>query len=435
MPRPRRTANDRAKRAAESLTEFIQAAPSSFHAAELVADKLELAGFTRLREDDDWFLQRGGYVVVRDGAVAAWRISSGTVSDSPFAIVGSHTDSPGFRLKPIADHEADGWRQLAVEVYGGPLFNSWLDRELSIAGRVALRDGTTRLIHTEPIARIPQLAIHLDRGVNAEGLKLDPQRHLRPVLAPGDGPTALNLIAEEALVSESEIVGWDLALIDSQEPQIFGTPPMLAAPRLDNLLSVAATMSAIEETVPDGVIPLMVAFDHEEVGSRTRSGAGGSFLEDVIDRIRDSIGSTPNSARRGLAASWCISSDVGHSVHPNYPERHDDDVRPVAGSGPILKVNANQQYTSDAPGAALWKGVCETAGVSTQTFVSNNTVPCGITIGPLIAERLGVRTVDVGVPILSMHSARELCAASDAVDLQKALAVFFAGAWPERPAH
>ncbi|CAG7845490.1 putative M18 family aminopeptidase 2 [Pseudoclavibacter triregionum] len=432
MARRRPSAAARAKLAAESLAAFVAASPSSFHAAAEAARRLEEAGFEALDEREAWPEGPGARFVVRDGAIIAWRVLEGVDAAAPFAIVGAHTDSPGFRLKPEPDHEAFGWRQLAAEVYGGPLANSWLDRELRIAGRVVLADGTTRLVATDPVARIPQLAIHLDRQVNSDGLKLDPQKHLRPVLGPGSGPDAKAIVAKAAGVEPGELASWDLFLADAQEPRVYGEPALLASGRLDNLASVYAAIAALIETVPSGVIPVVACFDHEEVGSASRSGAGGPFLEDVLARIRAGLGAGEEDRRRGLAASWCVSSDVGHSVHPNYAERHDDDTRPVAGQGPIVKINANQRYASDASGAAMWAGVCVNAGVPVQSFVSSNAIPCGSTIGPITATRLGIRTVDVGIPILSMHSARELCAAGDVDGLERALAVFLAGGWPER---
>lgn len=432
MARRRPTAAQRARAHAESLAAFIERSPSSFHAAAEAAAVLEEAGFALVDERGEWPDAPGGYVLVRDGAFVAWRIPEPLPERARFAIVGAHTDSPGFRLKPEADRVSHGWRQLAVEVYGGPLLNSWLDRDLRLAGRLALRDGSTRLVATGPVARIPQLAVHLDRTVNAEGLTLDAQAHTAPVTGPEAGPDARAILADAADVAAADIVAWDVGLADAQPPALIGAGEgMLAAGRLDNLVSVHAALGALVETVPAGVIPVVAAFDHEEVGSGTRSGAAGPLLETVIARIQQSRGLDADDRARELAASWCVSSDVGHSVHPNYPERHDEQSRPLAGGGTILKVNANQRYASDARGGALWAGVCANAGVAVQPFVSRNTIPCGSTIGPITAQRLGVSTVDVGIPILSMHSAREVCALTDADALARALGVFLAGAWPE----
>lgn len=433
MARRRPTAAERSRRSAEELASYITASPSSYHAAAEAAARLEDAGFTALDERAPWPTEPGGYVTVREGAFIAWRIPEGIEPNAPFAIVGAHTDSPGFRLKPVADRQAHGWKQLAVEVYGGPLLNSWLDRELRLAGRLALKDGSTALVATDPVARIPQLAVHLDRSVNQSGLVLDAQLHTAPVIGPGAAPTVTELLATAAGVEADDIAGWDVGLVDAQEPRVYGAgQPMLASGRLDDLVSVHAALAALIETVPTGVIPVVAAFDHEEVGSATRSGAAGPFLEATLGRIHDSQGATHDDRARSFAASWCVSSDVGHSIHPNYADRHDDSDAPIAGGGPIIKINAQQRYATDARGTALWKGVCATAGVKrVQTFVSRNTIPSGSTIGPISATRLGIATVDVGIPILSMHSARELCAASDVDDLGRALGVFLAGAWPD----
>lgn len=432
MARRRSSPAQRAKSTAQSLAEFIQASPSPYHAVARSAEILQQAGFELLDERADWPAEPGGYLVLRDGSLIAWRVPEHAQRHAPFAIVGSHSDSPGFRLKPTPDLVRHGWRQLAVEVYGGPLLNSWLDRELLLAGRVALRDGSTRLVQTAPVARIPQLAVHLDRQVNQEGLRLDPQLHTAPIIGTAPGPDARQLLADAAGLASADIVGWDVALADAQPPAFTGTEQsLLAAGRLDNLVSVHAGVQALIETVPNGVIPLLAVFDHEEVGSASRSGAAGPLLEQVITRIQEGLGATSAERVRALAASWAVSSDVGHSVHPNYPERHDDAASPIAGGGPILKLNAQQRYASDARGAALWHGVSANAGVAVQAFVARNSIPSGSTIGPITATRLGISTVDVGIPILSMHSARELAAVNDIDDLGRALGVFLAGAWPE----
>jgi aspartyl aminopeptidase len=463
---------------AHDLATFVESSPSSFHAAHEVARRLEAAGFERLEETEAWpraaasadatGVEAGGrYVVVRDGAVIAWVVPPGATATTPYAILGAHTDSPGFKLKPRPSSVREGWWQAGVEVYGGPLLNSWLDRELELAGRVVTGDGTrpgdVHLVRTGPLLRIPQLAIHLDRQVN-EGLALDKQQHTQPVwgLASAAGAAAsgaagsehdertagadvLAELAHHAGVRASEITGYDVVVADTQVPRVFGARgAFLASGRLDNLVSVHAGLTALLEVagpasgaVADGptrgradgpaAIPVLAAFDHEEIGSESRSGASGPFLADVLSRIDAMLGAGEEERHRRLAASLCVSSDVGHSVHPNYPERHDPTVRPLAGGGPILKINANQRYTTDAHGAAAWARACAAAGVPTQEFVSRNTVPCGSTIGPLTATRLGIRTVDVGVPILSMHSARELTAVVDPWYLARAVTEVFRG--------
>ncbi|BDZ40512.1 hypothetical protein GCM10025863_31260 [Microbacterium suwonense] len=287
------------------------------------------------------------------------------------------------------------------------------------------------LAATGPLLRLPQLAIHLDRGVN-DGLALDKQTGTQPVWGLGDAASAdlLAELASAAGVDAADIRGFDAVVADAARGAVFGKDDaFFAAGRLDDLASVHAGVVALIEAAdaPAPVIPMLAAFDHEELGSASRSGAAGPFLEDVLARVYASLGADAADQRRAFAASWHLSSDVGHSVHPNFAHRHDPVVQPLLGSGPILKINANQRYATDAVGAAAWAAWCEGAGVPSQEFVSNNTVPCGSTIGPITATRLGIRTVDVGIPILSMHSARELAGVSDLYDLSRVARTFFAG--------
>lgn len=415
---------------ADDLADFVAASPSSYHAAAEVARRLEEDGFTRLHEEDAWPSSPGGrFVVVRDGAVIAWAVPADAAATTPVQVFGAHTDSPGFKLKPQPTTGSRGWLQAAVEVYGGPLLNSWLDRELRLAGRLALADGRVVLADTGPLLRLPQLAIHLDREANT-GLALDKQTQTQPVWGLGD-PTeddVLAVLAASADVAAADVRGYDVVTADAARGAVFGKDDaFFACGRLDDLASVHAGVVALQEHgLPgSGPIAVLVAFDHEELGSGSRSGAAGPFLEDVLERVYAGLGADASARRRASAASWCLSSDVGHSVHPNYAHKHDPVVQPVLGSGPILKINANQRYATDAVGSAAWRGWCEPAGVGTQEFVSNNTVPCGSTIGPITATRLGIRTVDVGIPILSMHSARELAGVSDLHDLAAVTRAFF----------
>jgi len=417
----------------EDFTAFVTASPSSYHAAEEVARRLEEAGFDRLDERDAWPSHPGRRVVVRDGAVIAWVQPDGADATTPFRILGAHTDSPSFKLKPNPSSSAAGLAQANVEVYGGPLLNSWLDRELRLAGRLATRDGATHLVATGPLLRIPQLAVHLDRGVNSDGLTLDKQRHVQPIWGVetiGDPADVVAHLAELAGVDPDEVVGHDVHVVDAAAPGRFGRGDVfLASGRMDNLTSVHAGLTAILDAPPDADhVSVLAAFDHEELGSESRSGASGPFLDDVLARIGAGLGAGVEERRRAFAASWHVSSDAGHAVHPNYPERHDPVNRPVLGGGPLLKLNANQRYATDAAGAALWAAACASAGVPTQEFVSNNAIPCGSTIGPLTATRLGIRTVDVGPPLLSMHSARELAHVEDLAALGAAIGAFFGGA-------
>ena len=377
----------------------------------------------------------GKFYVVRDGALIAWVEPAGAGPTTGFNILGAHTDSPSFKLKPKPTTGKLGWLQAGVEVYGGPLLNSWLDRELQLAGRLVMLDGTQHLTATGPLLRFPQLAIHLDRDVN-DGLTLDKQMHMNPVFGLGDpaGTDLLALLAGRvagAAVDSAQIGGYDVVIADTQAPAVFGAhDEFFASGRLDNLSATHAGLAALiahaaVQQPPGTPIAVLAAFDHEEIGSASRSGASGPILEDVLVRISDGLGATVSQRRQAFAASFCVSADAGHAVHPNYPERHDPVNRPVLNGGPLLKINANQRYATDANGAALWARLCGDAGVPYQEFVSNNVMPCGSTIGPLTATRLGIRTVDVGIPLLSMHSARELCGVEDPSWLAQVTELFF----------
>ncbi|HEU0180705.1 MAG TPA: M18 family aminopeptidase [Agromyces mariniharenae] len=409
------------------FADFVRDSPSSYHAAAAVAARLEADGFERLDERDEWPAGPGKHVVVRDGAVIAWVQPDAAGPTTPFRILGAHTDSPGFKLKPGMSTTAEGLLQAGVEVYGGPLLNSWLDRELELAGRLVTTDGVEHLVRTGPLLRIPQLAIHLDREVN-KGLTLDKQRHMQPIWGAGAGQDVVAHLAGVAGVNPDDVAGHDVLVADAAAPARFGLDDALfASGRMDDLTSVHAGLVALlAAPASTRHVSVLAAFDHEEIGSESRSGASGPFLEDVLTRIAAGLGADATDRRRGFADSWLLSSDTGHAVHPNYPERHDPGNRPVLGGGPLLKLNANQRYATDGVGSALWARACRQAGVSTQPFVSNNQVPCGTTIGPLSATRLGIRTVDVGAPLLSMHSARELAHVDDLVALAAAVTAFFA---------
>lgn len=391
------------------------------------------AGFRQLVEQEAWEGRAGDYFVIRDGALIAWTIPSDAGTTTGFHLLGAHTDSPSFKLKPRSTTGRYGWLQAGVEVYGGPLLNSWLDRELALAGRLTLQDGTEHLVATGPLLRFPQLAIHLDRSVN-DGLTLDKQRHMNPVWGLGDpaGADLLSLLTGSAGIDPRDVGGYDVVVADTQEPRVFGAQDeFLASGRLDNLSSVHAGLTAIIAAAADGPaegpIAVLAAFDHEEVGSGSRSGASGPFLEAMLLRISLGLGAGTEERLCALASSFCVSADAGHAVHPNYAERHDPANLPVLNRGPLLKIDANQRYTTDAPGAAYWATLCRDSGVPYQEFVSNNVMPCGSTIGPLTATRLGIRTVDVGTPLLSMHSARELCGVEDPGYLATVTTAFFRG--------
>ncbi|MEU1700102.1 M18 family aminopeptidase [Streptomyces pseudogriseolus] len=420
----------------DDLMSFLAASPTPYHAVANAAERLEKAGFRQVAETDAWDGTAGGKYVLRGGAIIAWYVPEGAGAHTPFRIVGAHTDSPTLRVKPRPDSGAHGWRQVAVEIYGGPLLNSWLDRDLGLAGRLSLRDGTTCLVDVDrPLLRVPQLAIHLDRAVNSDGLKLDKQRHMQPVWGLGEDVRDGDLIAfleETAGLPDGSVTGWDLMVHPVEPPAFLGRDrELVAGPRMDNLLSVHAGTAALAAVAGHGsglsYIPVLAAFDHEENGSQSDTGADGPLLGSVLERSVHARGGSLEDRARALAGTVCLSSDTGHAVHPNYAERHDPTHHPRVDGGPLLKVNVNNRYATDGSGRAVFAAACEKAGVPFQTFVSNNAMPCGTTIGPITAARHGIRTVDIGVAILSMHSVRELCGAKDPYLLANALTAFLEG--------
>ncbi len=415
----------------DDLRAFVDAAPTPFHAVAELGRRLNAAGFTELAEGDAWTLAPGaGHFVVRHGSLIAFRVGSASPAEAGLRLVGTHTDSPTFRVRPRPDVRQAGYRLVGVEPYGGGLWHTWLDRELTVAGRVVLRGGGTALVRLPgaPL-RLPSLAIHLDRSVR-EGLTLDPQRELVPVwshdLADADGLAAA--VAEAAGVAADDVLAADLVLADTQPAGTAGADgTWVAAPRLDNLASCHAAVTALVAAPAGARTQLLVANDHEEVGSGSMSGARGSFLADVVGRlVALADPGDPQALPRALARSRLVSADMAHAVHPTRSDRHEPAHRPQLGGGPVVKVNANQAYATDAAGSAWFAERCAAASVPVQTFVSRADLPCGSTIGPLTATRLGIPTVDVGAPMLAMHSCRELASAVDVPLVVAALTSCFA---------
>ena len=400
----------------QPFIDFIAQSPSAFHASATVAERLEAEGFTRSISLDDGAHAPGGHLIERDGAVVAWWVPEKT--RPRFRVVGSHTDSPGLMAKPDPDVVREGFRQVAVEVYGGPILASWFDRDLTFAGRVVTADRTEHLVDTGPVARVPNLAIHLYRGDMPE---IDRQVHTQPIL--GVDRPLLQLAAESAGISAEDILAHELITADAQPGQVIGD--LLAAGRLDNLTSVWASLEAMLAAKDEAQdILVLAAFNHEEVGSASTAGAGGPLLERVLTKVAQGFGDPAEI----IANSIQVSADAAHAVHPNYPGKHDPTHHPLVNKGPVLKINANQRYASNAATETEWILACRAAGVPHQTFVGNNAVPCGSTIGPISSTRLGLPTVDVGVPLLSMHSARELCGEDDMDYFVRALTAFYAAA-------
>ena len=400
----------------QNLCAFIDASPSPFHVVQTAANQLATAGFTEIFTTSEAAGDHPVYLR-RDGALLA---AAGTGTQAA-KIIGAHTDSPNLRLKPNPDQTASGWRSLGIEVYGGALNNTWLDRDLGCSGRLIVQDPDALrevlVLLDRPVARIPQLAIHLDQGVNEKGLILNRQQHLRPLLGLGDGPGLLDALAQQADVNPEHIVSFDLMLHDLTPATLAGLDQeFISAPRLDNQLSCHAGLNALlaahQNPGPNAMV--LALYDHEEVGSTTATGASGPLLNAFL---------AARCSTETLAApeTLVISADGAHATHPNYPERHDPDHQIFLNQGPVLKHNANQRYATDAPGAAQIHQAAEKAGVPLQTFVSRSNLACGSTIGPITAAATGLRTVDLGAAQLAMHSARELCGSQDPEMLKQIL--------------
>lgn len=413
---------------AAGLCEFIDASPSPFHVCATVAGRLLASGYTELRESDPWPAQPGRYFTVRGGSLVAW---NSVESSGPFRIVGAHTDSPNLRVKQHPDRAVAGWQVVALEPYGGAWLNSWLDRDLGISGRLSVRDGSGvdhRLVRIDdPILRVPQLAIHL--AEDRKSLTLDPQRHVNAVWGVGDQARSfVGYVAERAGVAPADVLAADLMTHDLTPARVIGADAdLLSAPRLDNQASCYAGLEALLAVERAGAyLPVVVLFDHEEVGSSSDHGAQSDLLGTVLERIVLAAGGSREDYLRRLSASLLASADMAHATHPNYPERHEPGHPIAINAGPVLKVHPNLRYATDGRTAAAFALACERAGVGLQRYEHRADLPCGSTIGPLASARTGIPTVDVGAAQLAMHSARELMGAHDVAAYSAAMRAFLA---------
>jgi aspartyl aminopeptidase len=426
------------------LLSFIDRSPTPYHAVVESVSRLQAAGYRAIPETEIWDLAPGDrrYTVRHEGSLVAFEIGEVSPAEGGFRIIGAHTDSPNLRIKPRPDVDADGYRQLGVEIYGGALLHTWLDRDLSLAGRVTLRGEpeprTVLIDFARPILRIPNLAIHLQRELNKKGLKLNAQQHMAPIVGLGDSPNFRDLLASELHaqnqieVDASDVLAFDLMTYDVQPSVVSGVRgEFIHAARLDNLASCHAGLTAL---VGAGSAPLpqhtrvVVLYDHEEVGSRSAQGAASPLLAEALERaICGFEANQPQGLERALTRSTLISADMAHAVHPNYSDRHEPKHRPVIGRGPVIKSNANQSYASDAQTTGLFAGLCDRLGIEPQHFVSRSDLGCGSTIGPITAARVGIRTVDVGNPMLSMHSCREMAGTADVEPMIDVLRSFLGG--------
>ena len=414
----------------QSLIDFLNAAPTPFHAVQVMADKLLDAGFKELHEENQWNTEPGKYFVTRNqSSIIAFNLGSAELRKSGIRIVGAHTDSPCLKAKPRPNRNKLGYHQIGVEVYGGVLLNPWFDRDLSLAGRVTHKSTEGKLQNTlidlkKPIAIIPSLAIHLDREAN-NNRKVNPETDMAPVLLQSEADYSLEeLIAPH--INDHEILATELSFYDTNPAAVIGErDQFLASARLDNLLSCFTGLTSLVEA-DNNHTNLLVCNDHEEVGSASFSGAEGTFLRDVLERITN----PGEDRRRTFARSLLISTDNAHGIHPNYPDKHESNHGPILNEGPTVKFNANQRYATNSETAGYFKALCQSVDVPIQEFVNRADMACGSTIGPITAKEIGVKTLDVGVPTFAMHSIRELAGTEDAYNLMLALKALYCDGGP-----
>jgi aspartyl aminopeptidase len=430
--------NPEVKKNAQDLLDFIDASPSPWHAVANTETLLKNKGFTALNESDAWQLNPGSrhYVVRGGGAIIAFVIGSQPLVQTGFNMVGAHTDSPGLRLKPHAAFSSDGLIRIGVEVYGGPILATFTDRDLSIAGRVNIRSAAgfeSKLVKFEQaLIRLPNLAIHMNREVNDKGLKLNKQTELPLIFGESEDGTAaeqqfLNHIADALKVTVSEIINFELNVFDTQPGAIWGQhQEFIANSQLDNLASCHAAISALIQTEHPTSTGVCALFDHEEIGSESATGASGSFLADIIHRISLSQQLNQEDTLRTLAKSFFISADMAHAYHPNHASSYEPCHHALVNKGPVIKTNANQRYATNADSAARFIRLCEQAGVPYQQYAHRTDLGCGSTIGPIVASRLGVNTVDVGSPMWAMHSLRESAGVLDHTYMIQVLLSYYA---------
>ena len=423
---------------AQDLLDFIDASPSPWHAVATCEQRLQAAGFARLDETERWTLQAGDkrYVVRGDAAIIAFVVGSAALAESGLRIIGAHTDSPGLRIKPRPAEEVGGMVRLGVEVYGGPILATFADRDLSLAWRVHVRtpDGfATRLVRfADPLLRLPNLAIHMNREVNESGLKFNKQSELPLLLGVAEEGVKADArfrqpIAAALGVEPGDLLTWELNAYDTQKGSLWGADrEFIADGQLDNLASCHAALSALLATDQPAATCLCAFFDHEEVGSESAAGAGGSFIADVLARLAGNAGLDGEDQRRMVARSFFISADMAHGWHPNFPAAYEPCHHALVNAGPVIKSNANQRYSTTGETAARFMALCARAGVPCQQYAHRTDLGCGSTIGPIVAARLGIPSVDVGSPMWAMHSIRESAGVLDHGYMIAALSAAFA---------
>jgi aspartyl aminopeptidase len=421
----------------DNLLTFIDRSPTMFHTINTCKDLLQQNGFLPLDPSQHWSIKQGGkyYTSANDSALIAFCVNSVDTDAEGFKIVSSHSDVPGFRIKPNPQMTCENYVKLNTEVYGGPILNTWFDRPLSIAGRVAVKSQDflfpdSHLVNiNRPILIIPNLAIHMNRDVNA-GVNINKQKDTLPILTylneTLDKDLILELISEELAVPMEDILDTDLFLYPFEKAMCIGLHnEFISAPRLDDLSMTYSSLYGFLNASSTKGISVFTCFDNEEIGSRTKQGADSPFLANTLERIMLALNKTREEFLMALAKSFMISADVAHLLHPNYPEKSDPTNKVLPGKGPAIKLNANFSYTTDSDSYSVFAALCKAHNIPYQVFVNRSDEKGGSTIGPVSASHLPIRSIDIGTPILSMHSARELMAVQDFLYTCDILQAFF----------
>ncbi|MDL2302630.1 M18 family aminopeptidase [Lachnospiraceae bacterium OttesenSCG-928-D06] len=416
------------RKTTEEMLSFIKKSPSAFHAVDNISKDLSKEGFIELHEEQAWELEMGkGYYVVRnDSSIIAFTLPEEALG---FHIVASHSDSPAFKIKENPEMKKEEYVTLNTEKYGGMILSSWMDRPLSIAGRLAVLEKgkiITKLVHIDhTLVVIPNLAIHMNRDMN-KGIEYNPQVDMLPLFSGKDGCTLLSLMAKEANVEESDIIGHDLFLCVNEDTYFCGAAEeFILSPRLDDLQCVYASYKAFKESKGKDYVNVCAVFDNEEVGSATRQGADSTFLRDVLGRISCGIWKEQKGLAQAAQQSFLISADNAHGVHPNHPEKADPTNRPYLNGGLVIKYHGSQKYTTDGVSAAKMKAWCKKAEVPVQTYANRSDILGGSTLGNISATQISIPSVDVGLPQLAMHSAMETAGAMDTEYAVRAFKAFY----------
>ena len=415
------------KQLALDLIDFLYESPTAYHSVKTIKERLEQNGFCEIKESEKWDLKEDGkyYVIKNDSALIAFIVGNGDIEEHGFRLIGAHTDSPGFRIKANPEMISEGrYLKLNTEVYGGPILYTWFDRPLGIAGKVTLKGKSplkpvVKLVNiNKPILIIPSVAIHMKRDVN-EGFAVNKQKDTLPLLSLINEKFEKNgylvkLLAEELKVNEEEVLGFDLGLYEVEKGAVIGlNEEFISAGRLDDMWMVYTGIKALVDSKKAKSTKVMICIDNEEIGSLTPQGANSALLLNILERITLALGKDREGLHRALANSLMISADLAHAVHPNAEEKHDPTNRPVLGNGPVLKTAASGSYSTDSYNAAIFEGLCKSANVPYQKFYNRSDVRGGTTIGPITSSLLTIPVMDMGAPLLSMHSIRELATVKD----------------------